>query len=192
MNTSVHSYIHTWNFPHAGRGKIHTRVLNNFFGILQNYARSNKLKKIYVVSNKSVESVVGDVSIINYWDEINNIISSTCHMVNVFENTEPLLTNSSTSKQTVKIGTFGVVNFETEKEKLFYDLRFPRLKNYFYGVNKEALEGDKKILHKIRTFVESKSTDACDSGFLIYSTDYDDNYVYSVHLASFIQEQDTE
>ena len=159
-------------------------------GVLQEYVRSTKLNKMYIVSNKAVESIIGDISIINYWDEINNIISSTYHMLNVFENTEPLLKNSSTSKPTVRIGTFGVVNFETEKEKIFYDLDFTRLKNYFYGVIKETLEDNKKILQKVRTFADSKRDDKSDVGFSIYSTDYDDNYVYSVHFASFVQEQD--
>ena len=159
-------------------------------GVLQEYVRSTKLNKMYIVSNKAVESIIGDISIINYWDEINKIISSTYHMLNVFENTEPLLKNSSTSKPTVRIGTFGVVNFETEKEKIFYDLDFTRLKNYFYGVNKETLEDNKKILQKVRTFADSKRDDKSDVGFSIYSTDYDDNYVYSVHFASFVQEQD--
>ena len=158
-------------------------------GVLQEYVRSTKLNKMYIISNKAVESIIGDISIINYWDEINNIISSTYNMLNVFDNTEPLLKNSSTSTPTVRIGTFGVVNFETEKEKIFYDLSFTRLKNYFYGVRKEVLEDNKKILHKVRAFTESKRDDKTDVGFSIYSTDYDDNYVYSVHFASLIQEQ---
>ena len=171
--------------PSATRDKI-------VFGVMQNYARSNKIKVIYAVSNKNIESIIGDVSIMNYWDEINNVISSTYHMINVFENTEPLLKNSPASRQTSKIGTFGVVNFDTQNEKLFYDLKFPRSKNYFYGVNRETLEGDKRVLHKIRSFIESKNDDKCQSGFSIYSTDYDNNYVYSLQLASYIQEENSE
>ena len=182
-------YIKSDEAPLSNLAKTRDRIV---FGILQEYVRSNKLKKMYVISNKNIELITGGISIKNYWDEINNIISSTYHMINVFENTEPLLTNSSSPGQTVKIGTFGVVNFETEKEKLFYDLQYPRSRSYFYGVNKEALEKDKEILHKIRTFVESKKDDKSDVGFSIYPTDYSDNYVYSAHFASFIQEQDLE
>ena len=179
-------YIKSDESTLSGEAKIRDRIV---FGILQQYARSNKLNKLYVISNRSVESIAGDVSIMNYWDEINNVISSTYHMINVFENTEPLLTSSSILKETAKIGTFGVVGFKTEKERLFYDLKFARIKNYFYGVNKEALENDKEILHRIRTFVESKKDDKSDVGFSIFSTDYEDNYVYSAHFASFVQEQ---
>ena len=113
-------------------------------------------------------------------------------MINVFENTEPLLTSSSGAKKTVKIGTFGVVNFETGKEKLFYDLQYPRQRKYFYGINSDTLDSDKEILHKIRSFVESAKEEKTDAGFSVYSTDYDDNYVYSVHLASYVQEQNIE
>jgi len=157
-------------------------------GVLQEYARSNMLEKIYLISNKSVESVVGDVTIKNYWNEINHIISNTYHMINVFEKTEPLLVNHSSTKETVRVGTFGVVNFKTGKERIFYDLQFPRIKNYFYGINKETMD-NKKILNKIRNFVDSKKEDKLDVGFSIYPTDYDDNYVYSIHYASYIQEQ---
>ena len=157
-------------------------------GVLQEYTRSNVLEKIYIVSNKNVESIVGDVTIKNYWDEINNVVSSTYHMINVFEKTEPLLANHSTTKETVKIGTFGVVNFKTGKEKVFYDLKFPRTRNYFYGINKETMD-NKKILNKVRNFVDSKKEDKLEVGFSIYPTDYDDNYIYSTHYASCIQEQ---
>jgi hypothetical protein len=157
-------------------------------GVLQEYARSNILEKIYIVSNKNVEAIVGDVTIKSYWDEINNVITSTYHMINVFEKTEPLLTNDPNMKETIKIGTLGVVNFETGNERAFYDLQFPRVKNYFYGINKEAM-GNKKILNKVRNFVDSKKEEKLDVGFSIYPTDYDDNYVYSTHYASYIQEQ---
>ena len=110
---------------------------------------------MYLVSNKIVESVVGEVTIRNYWDEINKIVSSTYHMINVFKNTEPLLDSSVSLKDTIKITTFGVVNYKSGKEKIFYDLQNVRVKNYLYGINSKGLE-DKKILNKIRKFVEDR------------------------------------
>ena len=160
-------------------------------GVLQEYARSNKLERMYLVSNKIVESVVGEVTIRNYWDEINKIVSSTYHMINVFKNTEPLLDSSVSLKDTIKITTFGVVNYKSGKEKIFYDLQNVRVKNYFYGINSKGLE-DKKILNKIRKFVEDRDQEKVDAGFSIYPTEYDDNYVYCLQHASFIQEQKIE
>ena len=57
------------------------------FGVLQEYARSNLLSKFFIFSNSSIESIIEDISISSYWDDINNIICNTYHMLNIFENT---------------------------------------------------------------------------------------------------------
>jgi len=162
------------------------------FGILQHYARSTLIKKMYVVSNHLVEEALESISIKSYWTDINNIISSTYHMLNVFNNTEPLLTTPAICPATARIGTFGVVNYETGEEKMFYDLQFPRLKTYFYGINDTTLEKDREILHKIRDFVNQKSEKNIATNFSIFSTSYEHNYIYSTHDASFIQDQKIE
>ena len=110
-------------------------------------------------------------------------------MINVFENTEPLLANSSPKAAPVRIGTFGVVNYQSNKEKLFYDLEYVRFKKYFYGLSSASSANDKDTLYEIRKFVETEADEKTDSGFMIYSTEYEHNYVYSIHCASFIQEQ---
>jgi len=181
-------YIKSDETKKSGESTTRERVV---LGVLQQYARSNMLERLYIISNKNVESIVGDVTIKNYWNEINNVISSTYHMINVFGKTEPLLVNKVAVNQTAKIATFSVVNFVTGKERLFYDLEHARVKNYFYGINNKDLE-DSKTLSKIRDFVKVKNQDKVDAGFMIYSTDYEDNYVYSLHYASYIQEQNIE
>ena len=162
------------------------------FGVLQQYARSNVIDMLYVVSNERVEKALKEVSLKDYWRDINKVIFSTFHMINVFKNTEPLLTTSVASGPTMKIATFGVINYETNKEILFYDLEFPRNKKYFYGINNPTLENDKEILHKIRSFVGDQAGEEIDAGFSIFPTNYDHNYVYSVYYSSLIQEQKIE
>tara|TARA_X000001388_G_C2234653_1_gene124767 strand:+ start:9820 stop:10653 length:834 start_codon:yes stop_codon:yes gene_type:complete len=159
------------------------------FGVLQQYTRSALFNSMFIISNVSVEQVLGSVSLKNYWRDINNVISSTIHMSNVFKHTEPLLTTMSRKRETVRIGTFGVVNSETGKEKLFYDIQNTRLKNYFYGLSEKTLDEDKNVLSDIRSFVEENKEDRLDVGFSIFSTSYEKDYVYSQHFASFIQEE---
>jgi hypothetical protein len=159
------------------------------FGVLQQYTRSTFVNNMFVVDNVSVEQVLGSVSLKNYWKDINNVISSTIHMSNVFKHTEPLLTTISRKRETVRIGTYGVVNSETKKEKLFYDLQNTRLKNYFYGLSEKTLEEDKSVLSDIRSFAEAQKGDRTDVGFSIFPTSYEQDYVYSQHFASFIQEE---
>ena len=158
------------------------------FGVLQQYTRSALLNNMFIVDNVSVEQVLGSVSLKNYWKDINNVISSTIHMSNVFKHTEPLLTTISRKRETVRIGTYGVVNSETKKEKLFYDLQNTRLKNYFYGLSEKTLE-KKDVLSDIRSFAEAQKGDRTDVGFSIFPTSYEQDYVYSQHFASFIQEE---
>ena len=159
------------------------------FGVLQQYTRSALIKNMFIVSNVSVEQVLGSVSLKNYWKDINNVISSTIHMSNVFKHTEPLLTTMSRKRETVRIGTYGVVNSETRKEKLFYNLQNTRLKNYFYGLSEKTLEQDNSVLSDIRSFAEEQKQEKTDVGFSIFSTSYEQDYVYSQHFASFVQEE---
>jgi len=159
------------------------------FGILQQYARSNLFSRIYIVNNKNIESVLGDLSISSYWKDINSVISSTYHMMNVFKNSEPLLTTFSPINETSKIATFGVVGFDSFKEKLFYDLKSARIKRYFFGVNEETLEKDKDLLHRIRKFTQNRSNDDVGVSFSIYPTEYERNYIYCAYYASLIQEE---
>ena len=179
--------------PDAGQ-LMHDQALKDraTFGILQHYARSALFENLYIISNRMVEETMGEVSIKTYWEDINSIISSAYHMINVFGNTEPLLTSSSPRPATAKIGTLGVVNYDTNKEKMFYDIQYPRSKNYFYGINEKTLDKDKEILHKIRVFVNSGATEEIAANFSIFSTSYEHNYIYSAHYASFIQEQKIE
>ena len=158
-------------------------------GILQEYTRSGLFNKMYIVSNSKVEQVLDNLSLKNYWQDINNVISSTYHMLNVFENTEPLLTTLVPENETARIGTFGVVNFDTNNEKLFYDLQHPRTIKYFYGVKQELMGNNRDLLHNIRKFVEERTDENTHAGFSIYNTEYKNNYVYSIHYASYIQEQ---
>ena len=161
-------------------------------GVLQQYARSTLFENMYLVSNKCVEGIVDDLSLKNYWKDINTIISSTYHMLNVFDHTEALLATTPEKGGTIRIGTFGVVNFETHKEKMFYELAHPRIKKYFYGVSEQTMDEDKDLLHRIRDFTQRQKDEKTDVGFSIYSTSYKQNYVYASYHASYIQEEKIE
>lgn len=159
------------------------------FGVLQQYARSNLLENMYVADNKSVESMLENISIVDYWKDINNVISGTYHMINFFENTEPLLSSHASIGKTSKIATFTVVNYDTFKERAFYNLVKPRFKKYFFGINENTLQEEKDLLGRIRNFIKDTEDENIHSSFSIYSTEYEHNYVYSVHYASLIQEE---
>jgi hypothetical protein len=159
------------------------------FGVLQQYARSKKIFHMIVVDNSAVELIIGNISVSSYWEEINNVISNTYHMINVFTNTEPLLNTLVEQGKTSNICTLGVVATEPLSERSFYDLKMPRTKKYFFGISEKSLNEKKDLLPNIRAYLKKVSTEECSAGFAIYSTQYEADYAYSLHYASMIQEE---
>ena len=145
-----------------------------------------------MVDNAMTEQITGQLSIKDYWDNLNELIATTYHMINIFDNTEPLLTTftSSPPPETAKVCTFGLVDPDLQSEKMFYDLKYPRTRMYYFAISASNLESDKDLLPRIRKFVKQNTEQNINVAFSIYSTNYDSNYIYSLQYASYIQEQE--
>ena len=157
--------------------------------VLQQYARSNMIKSIILIDNEKIETIVLGVEIDNYWQPINRFIGDTYHMINVLQNTEALLKSNNQVPITAKIKTLSVVNFEEKEEEAFYDLEFPRAKNFYFALSEDYMKDNKELLGEMRAYVADQQTEQCDVAYAIYKTDYEQNYVYGVHYATFVQEQ---
>ena len=136
-----------------------------------------------------IEEILGEISSRrDTMIQINDFIVSAIHMINVFKHSEPISSNFEENNVASRITTFGMVNLEDGKETLFFPLQFPREKIYYYAINKNSLKNDKGLHRKIMQQVKSKIDNTEISvTYGIYSTDYDDDYVYSVANASFVQ-----
>jgi len=160
------------------------------FNVLQQYARSGLFEKMYVIENLKLENILGEVQIIGYHDKLNELLVSTIHMINVYKNSNSEMDTFSSSMPTARIATIGLVDYETGEEKLFYDIDMPREKVYYYAINKEQLATDGTLFKKIKTQVKSQIKDEyVKISYGVFSTEYDENYVYSMVNASFVQEQ---
>lgn len=160
------------------------------FHILQQYARSGLLKRMFIVSNPSVEEILGDVPVIGYHDKLNNLIVPTMHMINVYSNIKPEMSTFSEPVETARISTFGFADIETGEEKLFYDLNMPREKVFYYAINEEQLQSSGNLYKKITTQLKDKSeNENVKISYGIYSTQYQQNYVYCVAHATLVQEE---
>jgi hypothetical protein len=159
------------------------------FNVLQQYARSAVLERIYLVKNTSIEDILGDISIPEYYPRINEFLVSAIHMVNIFKHTDPVTSNFEDLNPICRISTFGMVNMENGEESLFFPLKFPREKLYYYAINQVSLKEDralhKKIMQQIKSKIDNKEISVT---YGIYSTEYENDYVYLVSNASFVQE----
>jgi hypothetical protein len=164
---------------------------NVVFHVLQEYARSAALKRAYLVDNALLTEIVGDVPIKEHYNYLNEAIASTMHMINVFDNSNSVLDNFSQPIETARIFTFGLVNIEEENEKMFFDLQMPREKKYYYAYPEEAIESDGTLMKKIKKHIKKNTEhDKMKISYGIYSTNYEQPYVYCLSNSTLIQESE--
>lgn len=155
--------------------------------ILQEYARSSVFKKIFLVSNPTVEDYLGNVPVVGYFDKINEIIVSTFHMMNVYNHIDSVTDTFYEPYKTARISTFGLANVDDETTKLFFPLDNIREMRYYYAINKKNLETDGNLFKKIKQQVKAKSQEGIKSSYGVYSTEYEENYCYTMCYSSSVQ-----
>ena len=150
--------------------------------VLQEYARSGKLARLYMIDNKIVESVIGEVPVFGYYDKLNDLISSTLHMINLYDHQSPVHSTSFEASDMARVSTFGVVDVESGKEKLFFLLDSASEKCYYYAINQKTLETDGTLMKKIIDSIgnNTKKEDDIKTSFRIHSTNYEQDYGYMV------------
>ena len=161
--------------------------------ILQEFARSGLLEKLYIVDNLELEKINPEVNILNYYEQLNELVVSTFHMINFCKDQRPILNTTDDPVETARIATLGVFNVEDGERKMFYSLDFPRETSYIYILNDEALKEPARLM-KIKDINTSINTaePANASSFVIYRSDLEHNYGYLVQYSTMIQEQQLE
>ena len=159
------------------------------FQILQQFARSAMFKRLFVVHNSKLRDIIKNVPVVGYYKKLNELIVSTIHMLNIFDNTRPEINTFSASTSTARISTFGLMELETGEEKLFYDLEMCREKRLYYSIKRKQLAEDGELLNKIIEQVKSYNNNNVKASYGIYGNEYDQNYVYSLSNSTLIQEQ---
>jgi hypothetical protein len=166
---------------------MHEKVTYN---VLQHYARSAAINAIMVVSNPQLESILGEVPIIGYYDKLNELLVSTIHMINVFKNSEPVMggLTSINKDSTKRIYTVGIFDIEKNEEKLFFPLDTARDMGYIYSIRKEKLQTENDLHKVIRNQMKEKSQDEnVKVSFGIFPTDYERDYGYILSYSPNIQ-----
>jgi len=169
--------------------KKQEKIVSN---VLQEYARSGMLEKVIMLSNSALEKSIGDMSIIGYYDTLNQAIVNTIHMLNVFKHTEPVIGNFINPAEISRIATIGIVDIDSEdltahKEKWFFDLTNPRDVVYYYGIGEDDLKNDGTLFRKINSFVKSRIDDNLNVSYGVFKTTYEQKYCYCIKYTSMVQ-----
>jgi hypothetical protein len=163
----------------GANNKAQERLVRN---VLQEYARSGKLERLYLVDNKLVESVIGEVPVFGYYDRLNDLIASTLHMVNLYNHQSPVHSTSFEPSEITRVSTLGVIDTESGEEKLFFLLDNASEKCYYYAINQKTLETDGTLMKKIINNINNntKEEEGIKTAFRIHSTSYEQDYAYIV------------
>lgn len=160
------------------------------FSVLQEYTRSALFDKIYLIDNKIIEEILGDLSFENYYERINETIVSTLHMINVFSNSKSIIDNFVSPSEISRINTFGVYDYKKNKEKLFFSLDNKNEIEYYYLINKNNIKNDKSLFKTIKEQIREKKNKNVKITYGVYSTDYKENLVFVRTRTSKIQQYD--
>ena len=150
-------------------------VENTVFGILQEYARSGKLKSFTIFSNENIEKIHSSINLKTYYDTLNETIYSSVHYLNYFEHTEPHIGNMSKPSNISRIRTVGMLDMKKLDEKWLYDLDMERELCYYMCINSERLEGEAGLHRKLVDILKSKPRNAFRKiSYSIYETELPD------------------
>jgi len=157
------------------------------FQVLQQFARSGLFEEINLFNNNSLESILGDVPLIGYYDRLNTLLASTYHMINVFRNSKPIMGSPDERSEIARISTIGLLNTETGNEQLFYPLERITEKTFFFAYNEEKLKTDGTLGKKIKEIMKKKLDTGIKTSYNVYTTQYEEDYGYCIARTSVIQ-----
>ncbi len=169
----------------SSQGKLQDKLT---FKVLQEYARSGLFKKIYLVSNLSLENILGDVSIIEYNDRLNNLIYETLNSIILLEEQKPIIDNSTQPKDVSRIITFSIYDLENDTEKNFYNFEYIDDKCYYFIFNENELKSNEKLFRIIKNKMREKTSENTKISYKIFNTKYEQNYCFVVNYTKIIQD----
>lgn len=153
-------------------------------GALQEYARSGLFEAIYLVSNESLQEIVGEAPLASYYSKMNELIFNCVHSMNVFAHTEPVFGQLHEPKDISRIRTFSFSETNKNEKKLFFPLDNVTETCYINNIKKSEIEKNSNLISEIK----SKLDKDIISSFTVYESPYDQSYAYGIHYTHYIQE----
>jgi hypothetical protein len=162
---------------------------NTAFGVLQEYARSGLFNSITLMSNLSLEKIIHNVPIKEYYNTLNSTIQSTIHYINYFEHNEPEIGVLTPPSEICRIKSYGMLNMKDLEEKWFFDLDIEREVCYYLCIDKEKLQTDGTLHKRYVEILKKKPRNAFRNvSYAIYETEGGRDFGFCVARTNAIQE----
>lgn len=158
------------------------------FSVLQEYTRSGLFHSFIAFDKISLEKLLNNVSILEINNKLTDLISTTSHYVNIYNNIKPILSNNIELNDIARIQTVGLSEIGSTDIKWFFNLENIEEITYYFAINSNTLKKEKNLLQTIKSQVKEKQKENVRVLFNIYETNYQENFVYCVGRTKFIQQ----
>ena len=157
------------------------------FNVLQEYARSGKIRSVILASNKELLSLAGTGPISRYYEKVNFYIYNLIQNIMFCIHTEPEFGRLQNPKEISRITTFGFGDLESERESLLFPLDNITETCYLYNIDEEDIDNNPNIMPQIQQMVRDAKEKEREVSYAIWkASDY--NLFYSINHTHFIQE----
>lgn len=157
------------------------------FSVLQEYTRSGVFSEMTLVENEMVDKLIEDASITEYYPTINKLISSSYHMIQVFENQNAVVSNIGDIIECRRINTIGTLSKNNE-ENMFFNIDIPMDVRLYYGITEKSLKKDKDLQRNIINHIKENNQELCKYSYGVYETKYEDNFCFVKTYTSKVQD----
>lgn len=163
---------------------------NAHYNILQQYARSGKIKNIILSSNKEMISQVGTGVLSKYYEKVNFHIYSIVQNVMFCMHTSPEFGALQKPKEYSRISTLGYGKVDDNEESFLFPLDNITETCYLFNISEDDLDNDDSLLTKIQAKVRNNRSDDRDASYAIWKSSGDHSDHYSIHYTHYIQQKD--
>lgn len=156
------------------------------FNVMQEYARSGLIAKLYIINNSNLEKLLDEVSLDQYYDKLNEAFCYTFYNIMYLKNLKPLFEVKQELTEIDRISTIGLYDKNNNKN-LFYNLSNIKKEQYYYSFSKEEISKNGKVLQEIKKNLLSEEGDILKT-FSIYEINEANNYAFIESTTHIIQE----
>lgn len=163
----------------------HHRIVSN---VLQEYTRSGIFSRIFFVSYKNIDLMVGGIPIIEYNQIIASHISSTFNMLFYLSEIEPLMYSNDELPVGSRISTIGVCDVAKSQMEDFCILKDITDISYAFTISNKDLQEKKDMFKDLKSIMDSSRIEKQRVSYSIFGSEYNKNIGYYVKSTSITQE----
>lgn len=162
------------------------------FGVLQEMTRSGMFERIILVSEPTVEKVLGGLPILGRDEAIANTVTQTFHMIQTLKDMRAVSDTFSEIPVGARISTLGIIDFDNNLDRPFFELDFFSDKQYYYTFSDKVLESEKDLFGALKNEMKSRNKEAVKGrktrvSFGIYATEFEQKLGYFLGHSSLVQ-----